>query len=476
MTRKKNHRAEAKRKAKRAAKQRARKQAASKSIQIQFAPESPTTAFGGMALTEKLARRAGLWGALDRMMPTRRGYDWTTIVKSLAIGLMTGPRGTFAAEDVRQDPVLQKLVGLEEGVPEEATVWRSLEQLAKAPGALETLEKETRTASRRLLQALPQRSMGPEGFASIFIDGTLLEGSDRREGTKVLRDKGRGLLWTVSFVGPVPVCARLCPKGEGEQTAARALLKKTYTDVLEPAGLRDRSLVLMDSLHGNGPSLDAIEELSLNYIVGAGSLSQARTILEEQPESQWVATPEFDKRRKAEDSAVCVASIQCEGWEKKRTLVMRRWRKAGDMFPHQIAVLTNLTPDQAQVAALMERRKMNFAEAVLWLYDRKGKCETYFKGMLNDLGLHHPPCQSWGANAAFYAIGLVAGMLGAVTAILDPEGKRRGVPTIATVRRRLWAVSASITRHARTTLVTILGLSEPWRREIEGTWRRIARC
>ena len=476
MTRKRHERAIAKQKHKRAKKQKQRKQAASKSIRLEFAPESPATAFGGMALTEKLARRAGLWGMLDSRMPTRRGYDWATIVKSLAVGLMTGPRGTFAAEDVRQDPVLQKLVGLEEGVPEEATVWRSLAQLAQTPRALETLEKETRSASKRLIEAVPQRSLGPEGFASVFIDGTLLEGSERREGTKVLRDKGKGLLWTVSYVGPVPVCARLCPEGEGEQTAARELLKKTCADVLEPAGLGGRALVLMDSLHGNGPSLNVIEEHSLNYIVGAGALGLARTVLAEQPERQWVPTPEFDKRRKVEGSAVCAASIQCEEWEKPRTLVGRRWRVPGDMFPHQAAVITNLTPDHPQLAALMERKKMNFAEAVLWLYDRKGKCETYFKGMLNDLGLHHPPCQSWGGNAAFYAIGLVAGMLAAVTAILDPEAKTRGVPTIATVRRRLWSVSASIKRHARTTVATVLGLSEAWRREIEGTWWRIARC
>jgi hypothetical protein len=458
------------------AKQKQRNQSKGGSIRLEFAPESPTTAFGGMALTEKLARRAGLWGALDRLMPTRRGYDWTTIVKSLAVGLMTGPRGTFAAEDVRQDPVLQKLVGLNDGVPEEATVWRSLAQLAETPGALETLEKETRSASKRLLEAVPLSSLGPEGFVSLFIDGTLLEGSERREGTKTLRDKGTGLLWTTAFVGPVPVCARLCPQGEGEQTAARELLKKTHRDVLEPAGLSDRALVLMDSLHGNGPSLNAIEELSLAYVVGAGALTLAEQVLSEQPESQWVATPEFDKRRAVEGSAVCVATLQCEGWEQPRTLVGRRWNNPNELFLRQFAVLTNLTPEHPQVASLMERKKNNFAEAVLWLYDRKGKCETYFKGMLNDLGLHHPPCQSWKANTAFYAIGIVAGMLSAVTALLDPEGKKRGLPTIATVRRRLWSVAASVTRHARTTVATVLGLSEEWRQEIEGTWRRIARC
>jgi hypothetical protein len=455
-----------------------RRQPTSKSLRLTFDPKSSTTAFGGMALTEKLARRAGLWGALDRALPTRRGYDWTTVVKSLAVGLMTGPRGTFAAEDVRRDPVLQKLVGLDEsGVPEEATVWRALSQLAEAPGALEALEGETRAASRRLIEAVPRRALGPEGFVSVFADGTLLEGSPRREGTKVLRDKGRGLLWTVCFVGPVPVCARLCPGGEGEQTAAKALLSKACEDVLKPAGLRERALVLMDSLHGNGPSLDHVEELELSYVVGARALAEGERVLGELPESAWTPTPKFERRRKgASESAVCVASLQCKEWSEKRTLVARRWRMEGDMFPHEVSVLTNLTPEHPQLAALMESKGLSFAEAVLWLYDRKGACETYFKGMLTDLGLHHPPCQGWGANAAFYAIGLVAGLLGVVTALLEREDGKASVATIATVRRRLWAVAGRVTRHARTTTVCVLGLNEAWRSEIEGCWGRIARC
>jgi hypothetical protein len=67
-------------------------------------------------------------------------------------------------------------------------------------------------------------------------------------------------------------------------------------------------------------------------------------------------------------------------------------------------------------------------------------------------------------------------MLSAVTAMLDPQARKRGIPTIATVRRRLWSVSASVTRHARTVQATILGLSESWIAEIEGTWQRICRC
>lgn len=453
-----------------------KKQSGHKSIQIKFDESAQVTAFAGLALTEKLARRAGLWGMLDRAMPTRRGYDWTTVVKSLAMGLLTGSRGTHAAEELRQDPVLQRIVGVEDGVPEEATVWRAMGQLAKDAQARAALSRETCRAATRLLQEMPLRSLGPEGFVAVFIDGTLLEGVRSREGTKYIEDKGHGLLWTVGFVGPVPAAAHLCGEGEGETTAARAIVAKLHDEVLVPAGLAERALVLQDSLHGNGPSLDAVEAVGLRYIVGAGALKRTTQVLDDQPASQWNPSPEFDKRRKCEGAKTCVASLQCEEWVKPRTLVARRWTMPGDMFGHELAVVTDLSPEHPQLAALMKAKKLSFAEAVLWLYDRKGACETHFKSLLSDLGLHHPPSHRATHNAGFYMVGLLAGMLSAVTALVDQAARKGALPSIATLRRRLWAVPGSIARSARTLTVSILGLSQPWRDQIGGFWRRACRC
>jgi len=457
-----------------------------KSLRIEFDPGAPVTAFAGLALTDKLARRAGLWSALKRALPTRCGYDWTTVVKSLAMGLMTGSRGTHAAEDLRQDPVLQRILGLPApggkdrlgAVPEEATIWRALSQLASDGKAGPALERETTRAAARLLVEMPARSLGPEGFVSFFIDGTLLEGTRRREGTKYIGEKGHGLLWTVAFVGPVPVAAHLCGtgEGEGEATAARTLLGRVHDEVLVPAGLKERALLLQDSLHGNGPSLLAAEEKGLHYVVGAGALARTAQVLDEQPGGQWKPSPGFDKRRGAEGSKVIVASLQCEDWEKSRTLVARRWHMPGDLFEHRLAVLTNLTPEHPQLASLMAAKKLPFAEAVLWLYDKKGGCETHFKSLLTDLGLHHPPSQHAAHNTGFYMIGLLAGMLSAITALVEQAASKGPLPTVATLRRRLWALPGWITQSGRTLTVRILGLSPLWHQQIEGFWRRACRC
>ena len=84
--------------------------------------------------------------------------------------------------------------------------------------------------------------------------------------------------------------------------------------------------------------------------------------------------------------------------------------REGEFIYNYSGVMTNLSQDD--VAAIMRKRKASFAEAIWRLYDYKAACETYFKDLLDDLGLHHPPCQQHVRNAGFYALGALAHTLG----------------------------------------------------------------
>ena len=99
------------------------------SIKIDFSGEQ-TTAFAGLALTERLAARARLWTTLQDRLPEREGFDWLTIIKSMVGGLLTGAQGTYASQDLREDAALVSLLGLD-GAPEEATVWRATKGLGE---------------------------------------------------------------------------------------------------------------------------------------------------------------------------------------------------------------------------------------------------------------------------------------------------------------------------------------------------------
>lgn len=450
------------------------KQAKTKAIKLDFCSSDNVTAFGGMAIVARLGARLGLRSAIEALMPVRRGYTFGEVIASAVTGLLTGAQGTAATQVIREDGALLAL-SLAERAPEEATFWRALGDLgAEAP--LAGLHEATLTVARRAVAASPRKSlMDPSGFIPVFLDGTLLEGSARREGTKCWKDEKKiGLLWTLGFVGPHPVLGELAKEKEGEQPAARRILAQLDEKILGPLNLRRDALVLMDSAHGNGPSLDAVEALSLHYIVGAMSLVRADTVLAEQPDWQWTATPRYDAARGVEESAACTASLMCEEWPAARTLIGRRWKKKGELLWNYASVLTNLTADEPRVAALMKKCGVGFAEAIWLLYNRKGACENHFKNLLTDLGLHHPPCQEWKRNAAFYGIGLLAGLLATALDVITAGGSARR--TIRTLRRYIFATPARVTRHARTLTATILGLSAPWCASLALAFSKVARC
>jgi hypothetical protein len=266
-------------------KKRQRKKKATHSFKIDFA-EANVTAFGGVVLAERLASRLSLWTHAEKVLPQRSGsYSWLNILKTATAGLLTGAKGTYATEEVRQDKALLNLLDVE-AAPEEATFWRSLEGLGELQKS-GVLPEINCTWARKILGSSPRSLLMRDGFVPVFLDGSLLEGSRRREATKYLSDKGAGLIWTTCFVGPVLAAQRLAGEGEGEQSCARAILSHVVGNVLTPLRLRDRALVLADSLHGNGPTLDEVERLGLRYVIGANKLQATEATLALQSEFVW---------------------------------------------------------------------------------------------------------------------------------------------------------------------------------------------
>ncbi len=462
------------------------KQQAIKSFKLEFSDE-PVTSFGGYALVERLASRLGLWNAAADALPERPGcqYDWLGTIKALVAGLLTGARGACAAEAVRDDAALLRLMGMT-AAPEEVSVWRMLAALGD--DLEETLAKLQRQWTKRVLASSPRRELLVEGFLPIFGDGTLLEGSRRREGTKWIEEKGHGLLWTNWFVGPLAAAQRFCDPGQGETASLMAMLPAVVDEVLTPLKLKERALVLLDSLHGDGPTLAAIEGHELRYVVGANKLSRSAAVLEEMPEIQWQSCGARPRLGWAE-SSVCTAWIQCEGWERKRLLVGRRWRAEGEFLYQYRAVMTNLT--EADVAHLTKEGR-SFAEVVWRLYDRKGAMEVGYQELLEDLGLHHPPCGELARNRGFYAVATLAHTLGRAVDLIGGKRPERGrrrrrdggqrkrprprSMRLWRVRRTLLALPARIATHARQATVTLLGVGPKSKALFQHYWTAVCRC
>ena len=455
-------------------------------IKIEFSDE-PVTSFGGLALAEKAAARLGLWRTLEGILPVRPGqFSWLTAVKSMVMGLLSGSQGTYATQGLRQDAALLALLSLP-GAPEEATVWRMLGPLGELEPR-QSLERVHTIAARRTLGMISRPSLLLEGFVPLFPDGSLLEGSGKREGTKYIREKGSGLMWSAVFVGPVLCAQRLAREGEGEQSCVRAMIEDVDRAILKPLGLHARTLVLADSLHGDGPTLTQLEASRLHYLIGANKLAKTAQTLAGLAETCWEDTGARPKLGWSASGA-CVCWLQCDDWPAKRLLVGRRFMREGEMIWNYAGALTDL---REKDVAPMLARGLSFARAMWRLYDAKAGMETQFKDGLIDLGLHHPPCRKHVHNAGFYAVGALAWLLGVAVDVLGGAGAERGSTKrldggerarpkprrmrLWRLRRELFTLPGRVSRHARELKVRLLGVGESARQLFERYWGSLSRC
>jgi len=455
-------------------------------IKLEFADE-PVTSFGGLVLAEKAAARLGLWSTLAGLLPKRRGdYDWLTAIKSMIMGLLSGAQGTWATQALRQDETLLNMLSLP-GAPEEATAWRMLKPLGELDPQ-HSLDRVLAILARRTLEKMSRPALLLEGYVPVFPDGSLLEGSPAREGTKYIREKGSGLMLSTVFVGPVLAAQRLAGVGEGEHGCIQALLAEVDRAVLRPLKLHAQALVLADSLHGDDSTLSQLEGAHLHYVVGANKLALTETTLLEQPETVWENT---GARRKLgwAASGACVCWLQCKDWAHKRLLVGRRWRPEGELLWHYAGVLTDLR--ERDVAAMMGRG-LSFVRAIWRLYDAKAGMETLYQNGLSDLGLHHPPCRALVRNKGFYGVAALAWTLGTAVDVLGgadagrgslarQDGGERARPTpkwmrLWRLRRELFALPGHVARHARELKVRLLGVAVSTRQLFERYWGNLSLC
>jgi hypothetical protein len=455
-------------------------------IKIEFSDE-PVTSFGGLALAEKTAARLGLWRTLEGILPQRQGnFSWLSGIKSMVMGLLSGAQGTYATQALRNDEALLGLLSLS-AAPEEVTAWRMLKPLGEmAPK--ESLERVHTILARRVLEKVSRPDLLLEGFVPLFADGSLLEGSARREGTKYIREKGRGLMWSAVFVGPVLCAQRLAGEGQGEQTCVRAMLDEVDHAILKPLKLHEKTLVLGDSLHGDEPTLKQLETARLHYLIGANKLAKTEQTLADLPEVAWEDTGARSKLG-WRASGACVCWLQCEGWPAKRLLVGRRFIYEGEMIWRYAGALSDLREKDVRP---MLARGLSFARAMWRLYDAKAGMETQFKDGLSDLGLHHPPCRKHVRNKGFYAVGALAWLLGVAVDVLGGAGEERGNtrrkdggerarPTprrlrLWRLRRELFTLPGRVSRHARELKVCLLGVGEATRQLFERYWGNLSLC
>lgn len=461
------------------------------------------TGKGGLTIVEALGSKARTWSDMARLLPARKdpsqGFSTDAVANSLVHGLLSGGRGFSATEPMRHDIPALKLIGMERA-PSAETVEEVVKHLAATGGHGKLLDVLGNQAARLIGMEKRADMFNEAGFVPCWFDGTLIETEGScRDALLFIKSKW-GQMLCAAFVGPyAAACAmaqELEPKGaepqkpepkapeapagdgaakepgaagakapaarqkpevEGELTVTRRLFPRLAA-VLDRCSLRNSALLLGDSLYGDGPTLGELESKTFEgsrYIVGANKLKATEKVLAEQPEAAWIDTTKATACRDWEESAVCVCWLQCEGWESKRLLVGRRWKKKGEMIVNYSGVLTSLSEKDERVQAMMARERICFAQAVWRLYDGKQAMENHWKDLLRDMGLHRLPCGRAAVNEVFAAVAAVALNLATGVRRLALEGADRSM-ALWRLRLELIDLPAVVARHGRVAMARIL--------------------
>jgi len=474
------------------------------------------TAWGGLSLADQLARRTGLWSLASNTLPERvksQGYSTQAVTASLVYGLLQGGRGFCAAERLRDDVVARRMLGLRDGVPEEATVYRAMCDLAGLPYRAEAktykpltttpdlvadargkrrgervvgdkpetanedhvdaLQRLLRKSAARLLPGLPREATHLGSWLVAFGDGTQLEVTGRCfDAAEVDYNRNRSLQWLTLWIGPLVVAGAVRGGARDEAGSLATWFARAQEDVVAVTRTPPRGvLALLDSAMGEKAVLEALETQQWRYVVGLPANAVLLRQASEQPSTQWTDTG-ADRKRKWSQSAVCAMNYQAASWDRPRTVIVRRYKREDELFELYCFVVTDLEP--ADVGEFTEKWGCCYAAAIWRLYDHKQARENHFKTALSDMGLHHPPSGRLGCNEVFYAIACLAVNLAMALSYAVVEPRHRGMRLW---RMRTWyfAIAARVQRHARQVHVMATGaLSAAMQAAWLGAFTRIA--
>jgi hypothetical protein len=304
---------------------------------------------------------------------------------------------------------------------------------------------------RQYIKTLSHRRLrGPGGFIFLFVDGSLLEVTGKRFDSIKTMKGASGQMCVSAYVGKWLAACEFAREGEGEETVGRRLFTETVERVLKPSRLVKQTLLVADSLYGDGPTLDEVEKARhVRFIIGANDLDRARMQMEEAPEAMWRAA------RDGSGDQVMQMWLQCEDWPKKRLLVCRRWQCEGEFLWRHSAVLTNLDANDPRVTRLMADENLGFEEVVWRLYSHKQAMENHWKETLIDLGLHHPPCARAVVNAVFYNLAATAYNLSVFVREMAFGGKERGM-RLWRFRQEVLHLAGRVVQHGRYVTAVLL--------------------
>ena len=396
----------------------------------------------GLALLGEFVVGLGLLKSLDHHLPkpgSGAGYDPSEHLFPLILMLNGGGRSLEDLRQIRNDPGLRELMGLDRMPSSDAAgdwLRRSYEN-----GGLKGLGRSNRQLLKRGV-----KYDGIDGY-TLDIDATAIEAEKR------------SAHWTYKmFKGYMPIVGHLAENGlvvgdefrhGNEAPASRNLEFIKYCRQQLPKGKRITAL-RADSASYQADIINycTARKNRIEFAIGAPQDEAVVREIKSLSNSAW---------RPYGDGHIA-DTVHCMNKSKQafRLIVVRRPRQKS-LFDEE--------PVTAKYTAIATNR-IQKAEEVLQWYNQRGECsENRIKELKIGFGMERMPCGQFGANAIFFRVGVLAYNV-AKLFLLNTLGRSWCRHQVQTLRWRLFQTAGKVVCHAGYVWLKV-------RREMEEMFSRI---
>jgi hypothetical protein len=391
--------------------------------------EDTLTPHAGLALVGEWLGAVGLAGLIDRELPkpgSAAGYKPSSFVEPLVLMLHGGGRTLEDLRGLRHDTGLLRVLGKGD-IPSSDAAGDWLRRTGNC--GMEGLHKVNRSVLRRLLNRAACC-----GY-TLDIDATQIVAEKREAHYTYKGEKGY-----MPMVGHLAENGLIIGSEFREGNAAPAARNLEFMQACEanlPGGKRIAA-VRADSAAYQACIFNWCEATGKTFAIGADQDAAVKAAIRDIPASIWT---KFNDGEIAE-------TVHCMNKTDKafRLIVLRRPQEQ-DLF--------DKTKEPYRYHAIASNRENEDALATMQWYARRGETsENRIKDLKIGFNMEHMPCGTLAANAAFFAIGVLAyNLYAGFRCIALGEGWARS--QVQTVRWRLYQTAGKIVRHGRQVILKV---------------------
>jgi hypothetical protein len=398
------------------------------------------TAHAGLAVFGEFLQGMGICHVINAELPepgSKRGYKPSAFVLPLLLMLHGGGRTLEDVREIRSDKGLLTLLQMPDVLPSSDATGNWLRRTGK--DALDALQRVNKAVTRRLVRW--------DRTTNYTLD---------IDATQIIAEKYEAKYTYKGEKGYMPMVGHLAENGMvighafREGNAAPSSENLEFIQSCEQQLPKGRTIqaIRADSASYQAEIINWCEETKKTFAIGAKQDAAVQALIKMIPEKAWTR---FQDGEIAE-------TVHCMNETKNAfRLIVKRTPQNQDLFDEAVAPYRyHAIASNREIQSEDKKTGESAAETMQWYAKRGDASENRIKDLKVGFSMEHMPCGTFSANAAFFALGVMAYNLfvGFRALVLGKDFARS---QIQTVRWKLYQTAGKIVRHGRNIILKVSG-------------------